>query len=85
MSAFSRDQEEYIKSLANIPLDKKCWCGWYPLGECPHCPPGATCEQKVAAMCVECRGAPHRPGDPLIHTIGCPSRLSDAPTDGGGR
>lgn len=72
--AFNSDQEEYMASLSRVPASQKCWCGWYQLGECPDCPPDATCEQKMAAACSHCRNAPSRPGGELIHIVNCPEQ-----------
>ena len=26
---------------------QRCYCGWHKLGECPHCPAGKTCADKL--------------------------------------
>lgn len=49
---YNEDQLDYMSYLATIPPEKKCWCGWYPLGECYHCRqshPGKTCADKLKA------------------------------------
>lgn len=30
------DQKDYVRSLAKIPAEEKCDCGWYRVDEC-HC------------------------------------------------
>ena len=40
-------QLDYMRELAEIPPDQRCYCGWYRLGMCPHCPPGRTCADKL--------------------------------------
>ena len=30
------DQKDYMRSLARIPRNERCKCGWYRLGECSH-------------------------------------------------
>jgi hypothetical protein len=65
---FNEHQKGHMRYLAGIPPEKKCWCGWYPLGECPHCPPGKTSADKMAIWCPECRTVPPH------HVIGCSRR-----------
>lgn len=75
MSYFNSDQQDYMRSLAAIPPERKCWCGWYTLGDCPHCPPGKTAADKIAAWCPECHNAPPPDGSrDIIHNYKC-SRL----------
>ena len=88
MSYFNEDQEDYMRSLAAIPPAERCWCGWYRLGECSSCPAGATCADKLAVACPQCRSAPMRPGDATPHLATCPTRepkppLADPPDEGG--
>jgi len=49
MSYFNEDQEDYMRSLAKIPPEKKCYCGWYPLGECgnPRCQNGKSNADRI--------------------------------------
>jgi hypothetical protein len=56
MNYLNSDQQSYRESLALIPLHEKCWCGWYRLGECPHCPTNKTCADK----CLVCMGTGKR-------------------------
>lgn len=44
---FNQDQVEYMESLGKISPHLRCYCGWYRLGECPHCPAGKTCQDKL--------------------------------------
>lgn len=44
---FNSDQISYMESLHKIPPEQKCYCGWYRLGECPHCPKDKTCADKM--------------------------------------
>lgn len=71
MSYFNSDQESYMKSLDAIPLEQKCWCGWYRLGECPNCKTTRTCADKVAAQCPVCRNDGGPENRPITHRIGC--------------
>lgn len=41
------DQRAYSEYIETIPFEQRCYCGWYRLGECPHCPKGKTCADKV--------------------------------------
>ena len=79
MSLFNEDQQDYMASLAKIPVTERCWCGWYSLGYCPNCPPHLTCADKIARQCPYCRNEPDRrdPDGKITHNIRCPTR-SDA-------
>jgi hypothetical protein len=35
---FNSEQEDWMRYLAGLPHERKCKCGWHPLGECPRCP-----------------------------------------------
>ena len=60
-SMFNADQRAYMASLAAIPSEQRCECGWYRLGECPHCPPGRTLAAAQAARLAD--RAPDAGGD----------------------
>lgn len=48
MSIFNEHQEAYMEMLAKIPAEKKCYCGWYKLGECQNrCDPAKTNADKI--------------------------------------
>lgn len=47
MSYFNEDQQSWIRYLATVPPEKRCYCGWYHLGECSNCPPNKTCADKM--------------------------------------
>jgi hypothetical protein len=42
---FNSDQRDWTASLARMPLETKCGCGWDRLGEC------YTCQQTVMRLC----------------------------------
>ena len=45
---FNSDQRDHMRSLSKIPPHKKCWCGWYMLGECKNnCPNDKTNMDKI--------------------------------------
>jgi hypothetical protein len=44
---FNADQIDYMRQLDQMSPETKCYCGWYPLGKCPHCPAGRTCADKL--------------------------------------
>jgi hypothetical protein len=72
---FNSDQVDYMRSLGEIPPESKCWCGWYSLGECPHCPAGYSSADKIKAWCPECHNDPGPKCDrPITHRIGCSFR-----------
>lgn len=56
MSYMNPDQEDYVESLAQIPLAEKCFCCWYLIGDCPHCPKELTGADK----CLMCLGVGKR-------------------------
>ena len=41
------DQRGEMERLSEIPPELRCYCGWYELGQCPHCPAGKTCAEKL--------------------------------------
>jgi len=70
---FNQEQKEYMKYLASLPPETKCWCGWYTLEKCPNnCPKDLTAADKIKLQCKKCGNAPHRPGMELIHIHTCP-------------
>lgn len=74
---FNSDQRDYMASLAEMSPETKCWCGWYPIGKCPHCPPAKTSADKLAVWCPECHNAPNPDGTgPITHRIGCSRRTA---------
>lgn len=74
MSYFNQDQQDYMNSLALMPAEQKCWCGWYRLGQCPNCHTMRSCAEKLVERCPECwnDGGPDK--GPIIHRIGCTRR-----------
>lgn len=71
--SFNAEQTEYIEYLGHLAPEVKCWCGWYKLGECPHCPPGKTSADKMAVWCPECHNdpGPGPNGGTIIHRFDC--------------
>ncbi len=68
---FNSDQNDYMDSLARMPLESKCWCGWFAKGECHSCPPEKTCADKIALRCPECQEYPILHNSKLQHRRGC--------------
>lgn len=68
--SFNDEQTDYCKYLASLEPEQKCWCGWFKLGECPHCGPGKTAADKMKVWCPECHNVP-RNGQPIVHVKGC--------------
>ena len=56
MSLFNADQEDWMRYLAKLPPEQKCYCGWSRFGECfnTSCPKDKTCADKL-------RGKPCQP------------------------
>lgn len=76
MSLFNDEQLDYMKSLSEMAPATKCWCGWYPVGECYNCTrdprvSGKTCADKLALRCHECGSTPSVPEWPVFHYSGC--------------
>lgn len=71
MTYFNDDQRSYMESLARIPPEGRCWCGWYRLGECQYCRPDKSSADKLAARCQACGNTPHEYGDRVIHRRDC--------------
>lgn len=70
---YNKDQLDHMKYLRSIPLEDKCWCGWYLHGECWNgCPDDVTCADKMKLKCEDCGNTPYRPGMKLVHIINCP-------------
>lgn len=74
--SFNREQIAYMETLAQMPADTKCWCGWYSVRECKviECKKsdlGLTCADKLAAACGECGNVPWEPGEKINHKAGC--------------
>jgi hypothetical protein len=82
MSVFNPDQLDHIKSLAELPPESRCWCGWYELGLCPHCPPGRTSAEKLAVQCRYCGNDGGPEGRPITHITTCPMRVGPTPESG---
>ena len=71
---FNEEQREHMKWLASIPPEKRCWCGWYRLGTCPHCPEGRTGAEKLARKQPCCGYTPAAPDGPDGHYFGCAAK-----------
>lgn len=58
MSYFNAEQQDYMRDLAKIPMEEKCYCGWYRVDECQRCKkshPGKTCSDKILEREAEVR------------------------------
>jgi len=75
-STFNAEQQEHMADLARIPAAQRCWCAWYRLGECPHCPAGRTAEEKLARKQPCCGFTPSHPDEPDGHYVGCKRETS---------
>jgi hypothetical protein len=77
VTMFNSDQRSWMESLAAIPPDRKCWCGWDRLGECNNppsiCRPGKTSADRMAVWCQDCHDEPWDDGV-IHHRVGCPRR-----------
>jgi hypothetical protein len=69
---YNDEQRDHMKHLSSVPSEKRCWCGWYLLNDCPHCPLDFTHADQVKLKCEICGNAPYRPGDKLVHIVNCP-------------
>lgn len=80
--SLNQEQQEYVNSLAAIPDENRCWCGWYRLDQCPNCDKSSSLADRLKVSCKhkQCRNYP-RQGDPegtIIHNIACPDRISSS-------
>lgn len=85
MSLFNADQRDYMASLASMPAETKCWCGWNEKGRCYNCNRDGiahlNCADKMRLQCPECLSTPGLPHLPVGHTLLC-SRYQPAETRG---
>lgn len=76
---FNADQMAHMRNLNAMPLEARCWCGWWVKGDCIQCQQNGlgdlTTADRVKAMCPDCKSEPSRPGAPIRHRIGCRSSL----------
>ena len=74
----NKDQQDYCAYLSTLQPEAKCWCGWYPIGTCPHCPDGKSAADKVRVWCPTCHSDPGPDGaGPIVHRIGCKRHSTD--------
>lgn len=72
MSYFNDDQLDYMRDLASMSADSKCWCGWFAVGQCHSCPADVTAADKLRARCDGCHNDPGPDyGRSITHRIGC--------------
>lgn len=67
------DQADYLRQMNATPPAEKCWCAWFKLGECPHCPPGLSAETRIKYECPSCHNYPPATNlmQPVTHRVGC--------------
>lgn len=73
--SLNEDQKDYVRYLATVPAEKKCWCAWYMADECPNCKRLGTLEQRLKMQCPGCDNYPPVTNQtrPIVHRIGCTS------------
>ena len=70
--SFNDEQISYMKYLATVPPEQKCYCGWYMADECPNCKGRGTLADRLKVSCPTCHNYPHLGGRPTItHNIKC--------------
>lgn len=72
--SFNDEQIDYMKYLATVPAEKKCYCGWYMADGCPNCKGRGTLADRLKMQCPDprCRNYPSLGGKPTItHNIKC--------------
>lgn len=71
--SFNEDQIDYMRDLAAMPREKKCYCAWFCVGECPHCPPTLSAADREKLECVGCGNYPPAQSldKPIVHRRGC--------------
>ncbi len=76
--SFNQDQLDHMRSLSAMDPATKCWCGWFPVGQCRTCPKDKSAADKIEAWCPSCNNAPldySRHGF-IIHRMGCATRAA---------
>ena len=75
------EQRAYVDELRRMPLDQKCWCAWFPVGQCHSCPPDLTAAMRAAVECPECHNYPPAsdPTRPVNHNRMCSRRTPETP------
>ena len=73
--SLNEEQKDYMRYLATVPAEKKCWCAWFRADECPHCKGRGTLEQRLKVQCPSpmCRNYPPvgEQTRPIVHNIRC--------------
>jgi hypothetical protein len=78
-SHFNEEQQAEMNWLNSLPDEKKCWCGWYEVGNCYNgCDSKYTEADRKKVTCF-CGNYPYKPGGILHHRYGC--KNSDRVTD----
>ena len=54
--SLNEEQKAHLRELDELAPSQRCWCGWYALGECPHCPKHKTAQDKLNSRSAERAG-----------------------------
>lgn len=68
---FNSYQQDYMKYLASLKPEEKCYCAWYRVGECYNCPKEATLTDRLKVQCPSCRNYPEYGKTEMTHNIMC--------------
>lgn len=74
--SFNDEQLSYMRSLARMPPETKCYCAWFPIGECHSCPPHLSVADRIPLECPECHNYPPARdlSQPVTHNVKCSRR-----------
>jgi len=68
-----------MDSLAAIPDEKRCWCGWDSLEKCMRCDKSMSLADRLRVSCKhrQCRNYPSQrdPEGKITHNVTCPERM----------
>lgn len=71
--SLNEDQKDYMRYLATVPAEKRCYCGWYMANECPNCKDSGTLAYRLTRQCPGCDNYPSLGYSKVTHRIGCTS------------
>ena len=54
LALLNEDQKDYMAAIAKLSPEQRCQCGWFKLGECPHCVSGKTLADRLSESKIEC-------------------------------
>ena len=67
------DQRDYMRYLATLAPETKCYCGWYMANDCPNYKGRGTLADRLKVQCPSpmCRNYPSLGYTQITHNIKC--------------